>query len=235
MSNNTDYSIFSNTINSLNDINHFLNHNQDIISFEKLFPDKSNDAIQLFIDFYNAMKQKYNTSPVDADIDISFARDILYIHIANFYEKMSVKETDYELKTKIKSLYIATHIIYTWKLRSSDFFQDRKQKLFETMCKRPDSVSEFNIDRNDETLVNSLTIFHTTIKDTQKWQTHHDWYRMIFYITSITSGNGKRICKEERPLYKQLIQIIERVDNPCIRVKTRRLSSMMSLINSENK
>ena len=169
-----------------------------------------------------------------------------------FYKENGIQDIDYEIKTKIKALYVSVYIQRTIELFEakhgtneagiSIFFLQMKTNLLEILTNQPDIVDvngkvlDKLMTHGDEDIA-SLTRFYTVLKEAQRWQTHAKWEKLAFYVTSMAVGEGIWYCpggaaKIETLRRKHLFSIVEKMDNKYNKVMRRRKTLMKPMMST---
>lgn len=175
-----------------------------------------NKAIELFHNYFNDIHHYYN----NLNKQFFFAREIEHQYLVKFYKEIGIQDTDYEIKTKIKSLYVSVYIQKTIELYGPNKFLQMQSTMLNLLETQPNII-----DSTGNTLphlltqgtddITSLTRFYFAIKEAQQWQTHAKWNNLAFYIASMTVGERTWYgdLDHESLRRKHLFSIIEKIDN----------------------
>ncbi len=175
-----------------------------------LFPSNEDKAMSILTTFLQTLPDQYT----NLNMQDKVARDIEHIYLVSFYRDINISDTDYELKTKIKAIFIAAFIRHTWQLHLTRepsiestvaindgvqrFFESVKTEVLEMLSKQPEILDpvtgtplpKLNIDTFGESQINSLVRFYAAIKEAQRWQTHAKWDKLAFFTASLSVGEG---------------------------------------------
>ena len=235
---------FNNIISKL-DMIHFLLRNECIFSLRNEIkitnPDKAIDHFGMYYcdirtNYKNIEKQEF------------FAREIEHRYLIIFFMENGIQVIDYEIKTKVKALYVSVYIQRTIELHErehgfnadgdSKYFLMMKAAMLEMIENQPDIIDANGVTlekfqtQGDEDIA-SLTRFYTAIKEAQRWQTHAKWEKFAFYVASMAVGEGVWYCpggaaKPETLRRKHLFSIIEKIDNKYNKCVKKRKTPMMT-------
>lgn len=191
-------------------------------------------AAAIFREYYKSIVLQYNTlNEMEAK-----ALEVEHEHLCKFWKNTNIRETDYEIRTKIKALYVSVFIRRTVELQmeaNPKYFENMKTQLTNMLntpaaeevhkesAKKNENWSIPRLTIRDDSDAVSLTRFYIGLKEAQRWQTHAKWEKLAFYVASMTTGEGVWYCpggaaKLETMRRKQLFQIIEKLDNKYSRV-----------------
>ncbi len=224
---------------------HFLLHLNPIFSFRGEHSKiKSPDlAIEDFSTFFKEFINRFK----DITDQDEMASEIEHRYLKRFYHAHGITDTDYEIKTKIKALFVTVFIQRKFELleqadiRENAYFDSMKQNMINMLAKYfpPVAVSiqdpppplpdKFILGDDDET--SSLTRFYTAILEAQLWQTHAKWEKLAFFVASMSTGEGIWYCpggaaKADTVRRKHLFKIMEMVENKYQKIpKKRKLAS----------
>ncbi len=215
----------------------YLEAQKEIFSLNKL-PITASDT---FYQFFQEHISSYN----DLSKQDSVARDIEHKHLVKFYRDNGISDTDYELKTKIKSLYISLFTQRTIELQDEkrkgngeiSFFEANRELMLKVLSEQPpvlDALTGQELPKLvpiDEEEITSFTRFYTALKEAQRWQTHAKWDKLAFYSASMSTGEGifySPALGEPYLRRKQLFSIVEKIDNKYNKCVKKRKTPIMA-------
>jgi antitoxin component YwqK of YwqJK toxin-antitoxin module len=195
----------------------------------------SEKAFQQFAEYYKDLIHGVHTLE---ELE-SFERRVDQVYLTKFFQVNGIADTDYEIKTKVRALYVSLYIQKLIQLKDrlqveGGFFHDKKQEMLDMLETQPvlDS-SQTLLTVTDPMDQISFTRFFTVLQEAQRWQTHAKWEKFAFYVASMAVGEGIWYCpggaaKPETLRRKHLFAIMEKVANKYHKSTKKRKTTVSS-------
>ncbi len=167
-------------------------------------------ATRSFSLFYEEIKASY----CNLSLQTKISRDIEHLYLVKFYKDNNIGDTQYDVKTKVKALFISVFIHLTIALHEADrssnhitdedttnndespYFIATRTAMLKMLNNQPNDIRDASgnilppLVPENEVEIQSFTRFYVSIKESQRWQTHAKWDKLAFYTASMATGEG---------------------------------------------